>query len=507
MSHSQAYVTDVAYTPGYYRHQSPRHLQAACLLSGAAGLPAHRMERLSLLELGCGQGFGALVQAASNPGWQVTAIDFNPGHIAAAQAMADAAGLENIRFLHADLANLADTAALLAQVPEADMVTAHGVWSWVPEVVRQGIVRLLEARLRPGGLLHLSYNSLPGWQGMIGFQRLLREAGIRRAVRSDQQALAGLATLRQMAEAEVRHVAANPQVMAMLARMDRLPVSYLAHEYMNAAWDPCFHADVAAALAPAGMAFVGSADMMENFPDLMLTAPQRAIAAQFDDPHMFELVKDMCLERSFRQDIFQRGARRLGEGQREAALRDQVLALRRPAAEFVFSSRIPTGEAQLEPVFYQPVIDALAKGPSSIGALLDLPALHGRGRAAELLGMLVGTDQALPAGPVRALDTTAQARADRFNALAALELVDADNSQMNAALAAPALGTGLPCQVLELYVATRLQAPGAQPDIPAWTQELARRQPENEQAALGDALARLATERVPHWRSLGVLPP
>jgi len=32
------YVTDIPYLPGYYRHQSPVHLNIACLLGGFSGL-------------------------------------------------------------------------------------------------------------------------------------------------------------------------------------------------------------------------------------------------------------------------------------------------------------------------------------------------------------------------------------------------------------------------------------------------------------------------------------
>ena len=59
------------------------------------------------LELGCGVGIGALLTAAANPGWQVTAIDYNPAHIAIGMSLARAARLDNIRFLEADITQLA----------------------------------------------------------------------------------------------------------------------------------------------------------------------------------------------------------------------------------------------------------------------------------------------------------------------------------------------------------------------------------------------------------------
>ena len=99
------YVTDVTYMTGYYRHQSPALMTLACLMGNvAASMPAPD-DPVSYLELGCGQGFGAMLLAASNPHWFVTAIDFNPAHIAAARAWAAKAAIDNIRFLEADLSH------------------------------------------------------------------------------------------------------------------------------------------------------------------------------------------------------------------------------------------------------------------------------------------------------------------------------------------------------------------------------------------------------------------
>ena len=129
---SSAYVADVTCLPGYFRTQAPSHLGLACLLGGVASPVAAFRDEFRYLELGCGQGFGALALAAGNPGWRATGVDFNPAHIAAARALAAEAELENVAFLEADLATLAVDEAVHA-VPEADMVSLHGVWSWVSD--------------------------------------------------------------------------------------------------------------------------------------------------------------------------------------------------------------------------------------------------------------------------------------------------------------------------------------------------------------------------------------
>src|SRR4029434_10058387 len=176
-SWTSGYVADIAYIEGFYVQQSPARMALACLFGNVAGDLAERDADACYLELGCGVGIGALVTAASNPGWQVTAIDYHPAHIAIGGGLARGARLDNIRFIEADLAQLA-TSAQADAIPQADFVSMHGLWSWVSNEVRAGIVRLLATKTRPGGIVHLSYNALPAWQGALGMQRLIYEAGI-----------------------------------------------------------------------------------------------------------------------------------------------------------------------------------------------------------------------------------------------------------------------------------------------------------------------------------------
>ena len=191
------YVTDITYITGYHRTQSPTLMSLAALLGNIATPMPGPDEPVSYLELGCGQGFGALVLAASNPGWSVTAIDFNPAHIAEARSWAAKAGLGNIRFLEADISTLSEDPAA-AKVPEADFVSMHGLWSWVPKAVQAGVVRLLQTKVKPGGVVHVSYNALPAWGPALGMQRLLREGGRRMAARSDRQASEGLKLVQEL---------------------------------------------------------------------------------------------------------------------------------------------------------------------------------------------------------------------------------------------------------------------------------------------------------------------
>ncbi|MGG5820939.1 class I SAM-dependent methyltransferase [Falsiroseomonas sp. HW251] len=495
------YVTDIGYDGGYYREQSPGQLQLACLLCGVDwDVPA---EGAHYVELGCGLGLGALIVAAANPGWRVTALDFNPAHIASARAMAREAGLGNVTFLEADLAHFAETPACAA-LPDADIVTAHGVWSWVSEEVQAGIVRLLQAKLRPGGIMHLSYNALPGWQGMLAVQRTIREAGLRMATRSDRQAQRGLEVLRDLANAEATALRADPRTSMWITESTVYSPAYLAHEFMNGHWKPCWQSDVAAALSGARLDFVGAATLIENFPELAMTAQQRAVWDRFEDPIMQELVKDLCLARTLRHDIYVRGGRRLGVAQRDAALRELHVALLMPPDKVALEVQIGSIKAELSREFYGPVIERLARGPARVGDLLHLPgSVAQRENPAELTGLLVGMRQVVVA--VRP-EAGCEDAVRRLNTVFARRFAQLENLNRGFTLASAMVGAGVNCSMLDLYAAGRLLEGETEVDTAGWTQALVGHLSAEDQGKIEAAFNEVRNSSLPRLRALGCAP-
>jgi SAM-dependent methyltransferase len=496
------YVTDVAYMPGYYRSQSPSIMALACLLGGVASPLPGPEDPVSYLELGCGQGLTSLILAASNPHWTVTAIDFNPAHVAAARAWAAKARLENVSFVEADFSTLAEEPAS-ANIPEADFVSMHGLWSWVPPAVQAGIVRLLRAKVKPGGAVHVSFNALPAWGGALGVQRVLRDSGRRLGSRSDRQAEEGLKLVQALREADALQIVRSPWVDALVERMGPMPVQYLAHEYMNDSWMPCFHADLTEAMSGAKLEWVGSASLIENFPDLTLTPEQRAIADRFDDPLLRELVKDMCLDRSLRNDVFVRGARRMNPAARDAALMDIRLALNISPAEMPYEADMPAGRAGLNRSFYGRITEAMAARPQRVGDLLALPDLDGRrDNPAELVGILVGLDVAEPATRPGAAPG---APALRLNHIATETLGRTENYGRPLAAASYALGTGAPATLFELHAIDRLLSGDSEANIGDWVRDIGANLDDEGRGKLRQVFERAVSVRLPILRAQGVL--
>jgi SAM-dependent methyltransferase len=497
---SGGYITDIAYTAGFYSSQSQSIAALAALLNGFAARPVRRDEAFHFADIGCGQGVTALIMAAANPAWQVTGLDFQPGHIAAAREMAREAGLENITFLEADLRDFTETPEC-RQLDAFDAVSAHGVWTWVDDTVQTGIIRLLNAKLKPGGAFQLSYNTLTGWQTALGLQRLIREAGIRAAARSDRQAEAGFKIAQTLEQAGAVSYG-NGFGRTMLDKMADMPAAYIAHEFMNAHWRPVMQADVAARLAEAKLEFAGSGRLLNNFPQLILAQEQRDILAQFDDPVMLELFKDICHPQPLRADVFIRGPRRIDSVARDAALSDIVIGLTAHPASWKFEFEAAGAKAQMAEDFYRPIFERLVeKGPANLHELHALPGLRGRARnPAELLGVTIGTDQAVV---IPNQGAAMDARCGRLNAVLLRAQFAAGQGSAPIHFAVPATGNGLTLpnfdgMIMHEIINNPDEAAG---DMAA---RLAIHQGAEQRVALARKLQQFFAEDAPFLRHLGL---
>jgi SAM-dependent methyltransferase len=493
---ADGYVADVPYRSGCYREQSLFHLSLAALLGNVDSRPPSPDDAVQYLELGCGKGLNALLIAASNPGWQVTAVDFNPSHIADARAVAKAAGLSNLRFLEASFGDMTDRS-----LGQADIVSMHGVWSWISPSARADIVRLLARSVAPGGLVHLSYNSLPALQGALGLQRLIYEAGRRMPGRSDRQVQEGLNLARDLLDVSAYALSNEKLPRELLeSAASHGMVDYLAHEYMNAHWLPCFHADVTAALSDAKLEWAASASLLDAFPEIMMTGPQRAVHDRYDDPIMRELIKDSCQPRQLRHDLFVRGIRRINNAERDTRLADLTVGLTVPADSFRYHLIVPAGKAAMGDAF-RLYVDALRTGPKTVRELMSLAPE--RSNPAEIAAMLVGTQQAqlVPRPGLRNAPA-----GDRLNALFGADAHGLVGQGSWTGIASAALGAGLPVARMTQFLCARLLNGEDESAQQRWFEELSVNVAEDKRSLLRQAIDETLRQQIPMLRTLGILP-
>jgi SAM-dependent methyltransferase len=443
MDWTSGYVSDIEYTSGFYREQSPAWLNFVCLLNGIE--PVDLQQPFTYFELGFGRGLTAQLVAASHPNGQFYAADFNPAHVAGASALAKQAQLSNLTLLENSFEELAHGQAKAA-LPQFDFITLHGIYSWVTAENRRHIVEFIGRYLKPGGVVYLSYNAMPGWAPALPLQRLLVEYADAFPNRSDVQIKGATEFVGQLEAVKAGYLSANPGLKVRLDSLKTASPHYLVHEYLHKHWQPLFHADVARDLADAKMTFAGPADLAYAYPMVFLNDEQRQLIERLPHPEMRETLKDYLLNTSFRKDVFVRGAQHIGARRQSELLAQVGLALTVPRTAASARMKLTLGEVNGHEALYNVVFDTLAQRPHTLAELQQLPALAGQNihALAQVAALLSASNQAVFYFPVP--DGADHTAAARLNAALAAQTRYGDEHQ---ALCAPLLSNGIAANFLE----------------------------------------------------------
>lgn len=162
----------VAYTNNAFPASHPSSL---AMVAELHGLDVPTIDRCRVLEVGSGRGGNLLPMAEGMPASEFVGIDLSPRQIAEANSAKAQLGLENVAFHTMDLMDFG------VRFGKFDFILAHGVYSWVPRSVQEGLLDLCRNNLSNNGVAYISYNTLPGWRYRGVVRDLLRQQIDRRA--------------------------------------------------------------------------------------------------------------------------------------------------------------------------------------------------------------------------------------------------------------------------------------------------------------------------------------
>lgn len=173
-----------------------------------AGLTCSAMSPARILEIGCGSGHHILSLGNRWPDSSCEGLDNSARGISRARNLARQAGIKNVRFREC---------SILEFDPEGefDVIIAHGVFSWVSDEVKLGLMDFIGKKLAPTGIAVISFNVVAGWKERLAVVEKVR------AIQSvgDVDEMTALAVMRDVAEGgEVAIVedmlAKGPEVLA-----------------------------------------------------------------------------------------------------------------------------------------------------------------------------------------------------------------------------------------------------------------------------------------------------
>jgi methyltransferase-like protein/ubiquinone/menaquinone biosynthesis C-methylase UbiE len=132
------------------------HPDRMAVLGRLFGMRPQAVESCRVLELGCAAGANLIPLAHTTPQAEFVGIDLSSKQIAEARSFAGALELTNVRLEQLDLRELDASFGVF------DYIIAHGLYSWIPEEVREQVLRVCSNLLAPQGIAYVSYNAYPG---------------------------------------------------------------------------------------------------------------------------------------------------------------------------------------------------------------------------------------------------------------------------------------------------------------------------------------------------------
>lgn len=357
---TDGYVSDIGYTYGYYAEMNPFRAKLLLLQQGFA-CPQFK----NACELGFGQGVSVNIHAvASAITWYGN--DFNPAHVGFAQELADVT--------NSDI-NLSDESFLefakRADLPKFDFIGLHGIWSWINNENRSTIVNFIRDRLSVGGVVYISYNSLPGWASFSPVRHLLNLHA--RIQGSEGQGVVGrvdgaLDFVQKISDANSAFFRANNLLAERFNKVKMQNRNYVAHEYFNQDWEPMYFATMLEWLEPAKLQFACSANPLDLIDSLNLSPGQQDTIKSVKSVALRETVRDFIVNQQFRRDYWIRGARKMDGLEQREKLRALRVVLVVPISEVSLKIKGIVGEAEMNETIYNPILHVLGdQRPHTIG--------------------------------------------------------------------------------------------------------------------------------------------
>jgi len=243
-----------------YQDQSFPQFDVARLLGFAQlfGLadPTRTCEGLRVLDLGCASGLHLRDQARRYPGTRFVGIDFAQSEIDIGRKAIANDGLDNVELIAADLR----TVELEAE--GHDLILCHGIFSWVPDDVKERILLLCRQGLAPRGMAAIAYLTYPGWKQREAVRELLAMRD--RPGRTPEERVRESALMLRFLQAGCAAADSDPHarsLKAVVESMQQTSSNAFLHDELGEIHDPCYFMQFVEWAAECGLQYLTETDL------------------------------------------------------------------------------------------------------------------------------------------------------------------------------------------------------------------------------------------------------
>lgn len=283
----------VPYTRRPFAQSHPDRLAVLAKLFGMRPAP---IDRCRLLELGCAAGGNLIPMACALPESCFLGIDASGRQAADAKGIISAAGLTNVQIRKGDIA------AVTRRLGKFDYIIAHGVYSWVPDVVQDKILRICRENLAPEGVAYISFNCYPGWH----FREMIREMMLyhtRRHPDANEQIARARALLASLASATAADSTFGMVLRDESKLLGQHTDSYLFHDHLEDTNEPVYFHEFIERADRHGLQYLAETDVSSMTVDNLPPKAAETVRSLTGDLLETEQYMDFLRNRSLRQTL------------------------------------------------------------------------------------------------------------------------------------------------------------------------------------------------------------
>lgn len=285
---------ELPYTSDVFNIAQPERLYTIAKMKG---FNPPKLQNAKVLEIGCSFGGNLLPFAIQFPKAQVVGVDLSERQIAIGRQMFQSVGIENVELIAGDISQIE-----LGQ--EFDYIICHGVFSWVPEDVRQAIFRTIKNHLSAKGVAYISYNTYPGWKTKDVIKDLMKFGSDPEDTPLNRynQAMSILSFTKDFQEKHNSDFVKNPWLNKILEYKN---ISYITHEYLEKFNESFYFKEFLQMAAKHGLSYVADSSEPGNL------MPLNGMSMQFDEiceqfnHHLYDIEQylDFIFNKAFRCSI------------------------------------------------------------------------------------------------------------------------------------------------------------------------------------------------------------
>lgn len=272
----------------------PLHMATVAHLMGLLPAP---LDRCRVLEIGCSAGGNIIPMAFNYPTSEFVGVDYSAVQIAAGLPTVSALGLKNVTL---KVANVLDINPDFGQF---DYIIAHGVYSWVPQAVRDKILEVCARNLSPRGIAYVSYNTYPGWH-MLRSIREMMLYHVNKLPTPQQRVTQARALLAYLASnVDTERSAYGMLLKNEIDRLSSQPDYYLLHDHLESVNEPLYFHQFVEHAARNALQYVGDTQFHAMVVPNLSTFVNSTLRKVTSDRIEMEQYFDFLRNNSFRRTL------------------------------------------------------------------------------------------------------------------------------------------------------------------------------------------------------------